>query len=377
MAELPVASGARHRAATVRAAAGEVAGCQRGIAHVDAAGIGAGDRRPDRARRRRDRELVAIGPAAPAQVEDRLARAVARQLGLRAVGVEDPQVRDVAGSRWRREQQHAVGEEAEVRLAEPAHAGGRQLERQLVALDDQVVVAEGLPLLEAHRHRASESRISPATRRRVAARDVDHVHPGELAHPGQLAARVVARSALHRARRRRRAGPRSRAPWRPSPTRRRGSGAEHLLARAGGDHRIDAAPRWRRTGAHDPSSDPRAASDGAAPHSTAARAPRAARARPAPAARARAPRAGGRWARSPPRPTARGRRDARGAPAGRRVPARRSAVREPPPGARGRRSRSVSAARSRGRCRRRRSGGGPAREARRSARGRAASTRRR
>ena len=53
-----------------------------------------------------------------AQVEDRLAGAVARQLGLGAVGVEDPQLGDVAVVRGRREQQDAVGADAEMRLAD-------------------------------------------------------------------------------------------------------------------------------------------------------------------------------------------------------------------------------------------------------------------
>ena len=56
-----------------------------------------------------------VGPAAAAQVQDRLARAVARQLGLGAVGVEDPQPGDAAGLVGRREQQHAVGEDPGVR----------------------------------------------------------------------------------------------------------------------------------------------------------------------------------------------------------------------------------------------------------------------
>ena len=80
-------------------------------------------------------KLSCVGPAAAAQVQDRLARAVARQLGLGAVGVEDPQVGDVLWVGGRREQQHAVGEHAEVGLAEPAHARGRELERELVALE--------------------------------------------------------------------------------------------------------------------------------------------------------------------------------------------------------------------------------------------------
>ena len=131
-----------------------------GAAHVDAAAVGAGDLRADLAGDGVDRELVELGPAAAAQVEDRLARAVARQLGLGAVGVEDAQVGDVPGSSAGRAE-HAVGEHAEVPRAERRTRAARQLKRELVALDDQVVVAERLPLLESHP--AAESRISTAT----------------------------------------------------------------------------------------------------------------------------------------------------------------------------------------------------------------------
>ncbi len=56
--------------------------------------------------------VVGVGPAAPAQVEDRLARAVARQLGLRAVRVEDPQARDEARLLGFGQQQDPVGEDS-------------------------------------------------------------------------------------------------------------------------------------------------------------------------------------------------------------------------------------------------------------------------
>ena len=51
---------------------------------------------------------VRVGPAAAAQVEDRLAGAVARQLRLRAVGVEDPQPSHEPGLVGRGQQQDAV-----------------------------------------------------------------------------------------------------------------------------------------------------------------------------------------------------------------------------------------------------------------------------
>ncbi len=104
--------------------------------------------------------------------------------------------------------------------------------------------------------------------------DVDHAHAGELAHPGELAARVVARAALHRldvpgqqlleaerlARRLRGAG-RVRAP--------------HLLAHAPPRASPRRARRSARTARRAPSSARRAASGGAARRSTAAtRSPR-------------------------------------------------------------------------------------------------------
>ena len=84
------------------------------------------------------------------QVEDRLAHAVAGQLGLRAVGVEDPHLRYEAGLVGLTQQQDAVGAHARVRGAEDPHPRGRELERELPFLDDGVVVAERLPLLETH-----------------------------------------------------------------------------------------------------------------------------------------------------------------------------------------------------------------------------------
>ncbi len=109
---------------------GEVLGGGRGPAHVDRAGQLAGDRRPDRPGDGADRELVVVGPAVAAQVEDRLAGAVARELGLGAVGVEDPQLGDELGVVAAREQQDPVGADAEMRVAEPLDPGRAQLPGQ-------------------------------------------------------------------------------------------------------------------------------------------------------------------------------------------------------------------------------------------------------
>src|SRR5205823_8164716 len=104
----------------------------------------------DLTRRGLNRERVAVGPAAPAEIQDRLARAVARQLGLRAVRVEDPQPRDVSALVRLRQQQDPVRPDSRVGAAEQPNALRRELEREVCRLDDDVVVAERLPLLESH-----------------------------------------------------------------------------------------------------------------------------------------------------------------------------------------------------------------------------------
>ena len=65
-----------------------------------------------------------VGPPGPAQVQDRLARAVAGELGLGAVGVEDPQPGDEAGASGGRELEDAVRADARVAVAEAPHDGG-------------------------------------------------------------------------------------------------------------------------------------------------------------------------------------------------------------------------------------------------------------
>ena len=89
-----------------------------------------------------------------------------------------------------------------MRVAQPRGPRGRELERERVALDDQVVVAERLPLLESHRRelRLAAARASRAATSSAGSRPVTSTisTPGELAHPGELALGVVARAALHR-----------------------------------------------------------------------------------------------------------------------------------------------------------------------------------
>ena len=134
---------------------------------------------------------------------------------------------------------------------------------------------------------------------------VDDRHAGELAHPGELAARVVARAALHLLDVARRAGPRSPAPCARCPRRRRvrargprpatpsasiwsTRASMRVIELLALHHQAD---QQRRCGGRRPS--------------TAAIRRRAARARRRRAAPARGRSAGGRWVRSSRPPTAR------------------------------------------------------------------------
>src|SRR5687767_9554199 len=102
------------------------------------------------------------------QIQDRLARTVSRQLRLGAVGVEDAKQRLRAPVGRLAQQQHSVRVAAEVGRADAPDALGGQLEGERVALDDDVVVAERLPLLEPDPHGpgtlSSRSTIASAVR---------------------------------------------------------------------------------------------------------------------------------------------------------------------------------------------------------------------
>ena len=148
--ERELAAGGPERARAVLAPAREVRlGAQAHAADVHRAEV-ALDARADLAGRGAHRERVVLGPAVAAQVHHGLAHAVAGQLGLRAVRVVDPDLGDEAALVRLPDQQDPVRADPGVRRADGAHAPGRQLERELTFLDDHVVVAQRLPLLEVH-----------------------------------------------------------------------------------------------------------------------------------------------------------------------------------------------------------------------------------
>ena len=212
--EAPLAP-ARGRASRVpsRAAGGIVGGGQRGPAHRQrrrvAAPVIVGRISPALVRIENSSR---VGPAARAQVEHRLAGAVARQLGLRAVRVEDPQLGDVAR---RRRPARAAGSPSE-----PTPKCGSQIRRtrsgvsshgSVVALDDHVVVAERLPLLEPHRRssacasarracRTCEAETLPRKLAQLRVHELD-LEPAEPARPdARLGDHLVADRLVVRAR---------------------------------------------------------------------------------------------------------------------------------------------------------------------------------
>ena len=96
------------------------------------------------------REAVIGRPSVPAQVHHGLAHAIPGQLGLGAVRIVDAHLGHAAALIGLADQQNAVRADPGVRRADRAHAPGSQLERQLTFLDDHIIVAQRLPLLDVH-----------------------------------------------------------------------------------------------------------------------------------------------------------------------------------------------------------------------------------
>src|SRR5919106_2816953 len=148
--ECPFPASCAQRAASVGGTGREVIGRRAGPPDPHRAGALRGDCRPHRPRCRVDREAALIRPAMQVYVERRLAGAVARQLRLRAVGIEYPQLRHGVILAMPSEQQDAVRADAEMGVADPFYPLRRQLPGQDLGVEDQVVVAKRLPLFEVH-----------------------------------------------------------------------------------------------------------------------------------------------------------------------------------------------------------------------------------
>ena len=97
---------------------------------------------------RADRDAHGACAASAGKPASRDSRPVARELGGRAVGVPDDDLGGIAVRR--RDLDDAVGADAEVVVADPLHPFGRQREGKLSPLDQQVIVAEPVPLRELH-----------------------------------------------------------------------------------------------------------------------------------------------------------------------------------------------------------------------------------
>ena len=162
-------------------------------AHVDAAGALAGDRRcgsrrprSGSSRCRSSSSRARAGRAAPGGRRCRTARPPSRR-GCRSAGGRRSRARRRARARARRRRRRRGGG----RTAR-ARASGSTPGR----LDDQVVVAQRLPLLELHGSDHAVQLGGDVVR--VAAGDVERADVGQLAHPRELALGVAAGAGLHR-----------------------------------------------------------------------------------------------------------------------------------------------------------------------------------
>ena len=97
---------------------------------------------------RADRNPHSPGAASPGEPACGDPRAVARELGCRAVGIPDHDLGRVTVGRG--DLDDPVGADTEVVIADLLDPFGRQRERKLSPLDQQVIVAEPVPLRELH-----------------------------------------------------------------------------------------------------------------------------------------------------------------------------------------------------------------------------------
>ena len=263
-------------------------------AHVDRAGRRARDRRADLAGLRLDAERVGVGPAVAAQVQDRLARAVARQLGLEPSGLKIVRRATKPGSSgWvSTSTPSAPGPKC------GSHSRSTWPGSAAMLLEDEVVVAQRLPLLEPHGVRSwrpARRRRPPASGRSCRSRARRGACAATSAGAWRSGGSCVFIASTSP----------SSSSSKPSALRAVGGGAGARRASApprgaGREHGVDRARRSGRRARRGPSSAPPAASDGAvcAVHSSGARARAAAARGRRRAARAPGGCAGGRWARS-------------------------------------------------------------------------------
>jgi hypothetical protein len=98
------------------------------------------------------RERVALGVTVVAQPLGKDAQPVARLLGLAAVRIEDAQAE--IGASGGHQHQDAIGADTPVPVTDANDRGFREVERQVVAAQDDVVVAEPVALGERDRRHA-------------------------------------------------------------------------------------------------------------------------------------------------------------------------------------------------------------------------------
>ncbi len=129
--------------------AGELVSPELRDAHVDGDAVALAETRYDLARPGLEHDAVAAQEALHVQLASDHTHAVAAHLRLGTVRVEDLQSETVlAGTRA--DDEDAVGSDTDVAVAKQAHTPGREVEGDLLTVEDDVVVPETLPLRELH-----------------------------------------------------------------------------------------------------------------------------------------------------------------------------------------------------------------------------------